>query len=1022
MSGLAASVPPRMRLLLRPAWLLLLVLVLALDCIASVAAPAKAEPSGRLVPRLVVALYDGGEEATVAQTRIHRFAEMPLNFLGYKLSFWDVRRGVPAVEEPEEIAAVISWFSRPIPASAAIHRWLNETSYRGARLIVLDEIGEGDDAEGTAAAAELLDRLGLRSAGSVEVTYRAKVAELDPDIVGFERAVVPPFAPYLKLAPTRGDVETHLALATGSRSDVIIATSTAGGYAGAGYTLFYEANLDRLQWVLNPFEFFRRALGQKRFPVPDTTTLSGRRLYFSHIDGDGWNNLSEVERYRGTGTTSAAVVLNELIAPYPDLPVSVGVIAGDVDETLSGSTAAAPLARKLFALPQVEVASHTYTHPFDWSFFEHYARASEVTLIERHFSDPRSAFQRSVDWMRSLAGKPLQNLAADRFVAFSAAMPRVYMRNPFDLGTEVGKALRLATSLAPEGKPAQLYLWSGEANPFEAALKATRLAGVESMNGGDSRYDAEFPSAAYVPPLARPVGSERQVYAAASNENTYTNDWKGPFFGFSLLSQTLERTERPRRLKPANIYYHMYSGEKPASLAAVRGQLDAARRARLASISSLPLPQDRRRLLLHAHRGDRAIIVADQRPGRAADRPPRRDRRPDRRHGVEQGRDRLDDKGWLALCRSRSRHCRRRRDDGTGLRLGGAQAPPGGQPLAPVAGPARAMPPHRHRPGLRPWRAYLRRPAARPPPHPPHTRGCRAPRVGCRCRHRRHARPRPPSARASAGQLGGHLPAAGAGMNRAGAWPILGAALAVLAASLIFIPGGEERTTMAMRDGRYEEAYGLLKDRDPARLDPDALLGLHRLAVHFGDLGEAASALESYVSARPGDSAALDARVSFYRQSQNETAYLLSLEAAVAAAPSKPRIAELLGAKRMRADVDGERTLLAKAVALGLASEGDMARGGLLLAATGRPGEALALLERLPASYFSTDRQPQLTQLSLLAEREEVARGTALALALLKADPSEARFEILLAALEASPAAARDFRAAAEPLLAAARQ
>jgi hypothetical protein len=259
-------------------------------------------------------------------------------------------------------------------------------------------------------------------------------------------------------------------------------------------------------------------------------------------------------------------------------------------------------------------------------------------------------------------------------------------------------------------------------------------------------------------------------------------------------------------------------------------------------------------------------------------------------------------------------------------------------------------------------------------------------------------------------------------MNRAGAWPILGAALAVMAVSLVFIPGSEERTTMAMRDGRYEEAYGLLKARDPNRLDPDALLGLHRLAVHFGDLAEAASAIETYVSARPGDGAALDARVSFYRQSQNEAAYLASLEAAVTAVPSKPRIAELLGAKRLRADFDGERALVTKAAALGLAGEGDIARGGLLLAAAGRPDEAIALLERLPASYFATDRQPQLTQLALLAERAEVARGAALALSLLKADPSEARFEVLLSALEASPTAAQGFRAAAEPLLANRRQ
>jgi len=45
----------------------------------------------------------------------------------------------------------------------------------------------------------------------------------------------------------------------------------------------------------------------ERLPVPDVTTLDGRRMYFSHIDGDGWNNISEIEGYRETQTTVADV-------------------------------------------------------------------------------------------------------------------------------------------------------------------------------------------------------------------------------------------------------------------------------------------------------------------------------------------------------------------------------------------------------------------------------------------------------------------------------------------------------------------------------------------------------------------------------------------------------------------------------------------------------------------------------------------------------------------------------------------
>ena len=121
--------------------------------------------------------------------------------------------------------------------------------------------------------------------------------------------------------------------------------------------------------------------------------------------------------------------------------------------------------------------------------------------------------------------------------------------------------------------------------PFEAAIAATRVAGVRNINGGDSRLDAEFPSVFYVPPISKPVGGQRQIYSGNSNENTYTNDWTGPYYGFAMLGDTVRNTEAPRRLKPFNIYYHMYSGERESSLAALRTNLNLAR-----SMALIPIP------------------------------------------------------------------------------------------------------------------------------------------------------------------------------------------------------------------------------------------------------------------------------------------------------------------------------------------------------------------------------------------------------------------------------------------------
>ena len=149
------------------------------------------------------------------------------------------------------------------------------------------------------------------------------------------------------------------------RPSVVVATGPGGGFAPHNYTIYYEPNTDRVRWTLNPFTFFtariRRRSGS-RFPMP--RRCPGRRIYFSHIDGDGWNNLTEIEGHREAQRVSAEVIAREAIVPYPDLPVTVGLIAGDVDLELGGNPAGRAIARQLYALPQVEVASHTYTHPY----------------------------------------------------------------------------------------------------------------------------------------------------------------------------------------------------------------------------------------------------------------------------------------------------------------------------------------------------------------------------------------------------------------------------------------------------------------------------------------------------------------------------------------------------------------------------------------------------------------------------------------------------------------------------------
>jgi hypothetical protein len=120
----------------------------------------------------------------------------------------------------------------------------------------------------------------------------------------------------------------------------------------------------------------------------------------------------------------------------------------------------------------------------------------------------------------------------------------------------------------------------------ESVLEAARQAGVRNINGGDTRFDPEFDSYAWVAPLGRQAGGQRQVYSSESNEDTYTNLWNERYFGFRYLRGTLQHTETPVRIKPFNLYYHMYSGEKQASLDAVLSNLLYARSLELAPVAT----------------------------------------------------------------------------------------------------------------------------------------------------------------------------------------------------------------------------------------------------------------------------------------------------------------------------------------------------------------------------------------------------------------------------------------------------
>ncbi|MFN8057628.1 MAG: hypothetical protein U0Q12_21275 [Vicinamibacterales bacterium] len=535
-------------------------------------------PSGhRRQPRAVLALYDGSQVGDIRETSLHRLAEMPLNHLGFVLRYHDIDAGLPTARDLEGVKGVLTWFSTDgMRRPADYLKWACDAIDAGLPFVVLGNVGAAFDENGVSTALPALqaffDHLGLDYEGRwTTTTYAAHYVTQDRAMVAFERPL-PTLVPAFSRVVTRpGDAVSYLSAQLGddpgTRSD-LVTVGRHGAYVAPGYVYYGSRTNNRefRQWLLNPFEFFRLALGTDGEPKLDTSTLSGRRIYYSHIDGDGWRNLTQIEPYKTRFVVSSRVVLEELVRPFPDLPVSIGAIAGDLDPAWHGTRESLTVAREIYALPHVEAAIHTYSHPLDWQF---YAHATDEDEANYHVGEDGVVAEGDVV---AAQGKH--------------AKPRSYTTEPFRIEKEIDGAARYIDGILPPGKHVTVVQWSGNTTPFEAAVAQARRAGLANINGGDTRFDREFPSYAWVAPLGRRVGAELQVYSSNSNENTYTDLWRDRFFGFSFLSRTVRNTGLPRRVKPFNLYYHMYSGERLSSLNAVLANLQFARSLELAPVST----------------------------------------------------------------------------------------------------------------------------------------------------------------------------------------------------------------------------------------------------------------------------------------------------------------------------------------------------------------------------------------------------------------------------------------------------
>jgi polysaccharide biosynthesis protein PelA len=460
----------------------------------------------------------------------HQRAEVVLNYLGLDARYVDASKPLPEPGSRRDVRGVLAWFQSPeaFPDPKPVCRWLSEGLKAGWRVALVGQVGlhakSGLGARLPDECSALLKALGVDYKGTRALDPLALSTVKGGRMLGFERAPDPSEKGIVPVVQAPGDVQARLTFSDKKTSEPV---SITGRGAIALDPFFLYANQDvepqQFRWVVDPFAFFEAAFAARGLPRPDPTTLSGRRVFMTRLDGDGFFNLSEVDRTK----TSGEIFLREFIEKYSDLPFTVSLMAAYYDLALYNDRTSVTLSRRVLAHRNVEPASHGYAHPLVW-------KTGKVALTVPRYS--------------------------------------------YDASKEiVGSAEILAARLLPPGRKIELFQWTGDCLPTDADLAVANGAALLHINGGGGRMDRDYPGYAQLFPLMRPAGEPRQVYSGSYNENEYTELWSARYYGYRDVLETFGNTGAPRRIKPVDVYLHFYSGERYAAVGAVRKVYDWAR-------------------------------------------------------------------------------------------------------------------------------------------------------------------------------------------------------------------------------------------------------------------------------------------------------------------------------------------------------------------------------------------------------------------------------------------------------------
>ncbi|KTD76286.1 bifunctional glycoside hydrolase 114/ polysaccharide deacetylase family protein [Legionella waltersii] len=459
-----------------------------------------------VLPRKILILLDPGDKKDEVNEKAYQPLVFPLQYMGYIPVLWTLGASFPEDINNDDYAGIIAWFNHPVTKyPKQLNEFLLKQLNNRIPIVLFNYLGLPEN-------SSFLTKFGInyskptRSPKAVTQTFFSNIfgfeIQLKANIINFFPLSVSNAKPLVQVTSDNHQIQTAGAI------------TPFGGFILEPYVLG-ELPQGQNRWVIDPFQFLKMALHLPEIPIPDLTTSNGRRMLMIHVDGDGYISRVpwDAEAYPGD------LMLEQIFKKY-QLPITISVIQREFEIIKSNVRAYSHLvkiAKETFALPWVEIATHTYSHPLEW------AKLEEGKENKKYLSYPDEHYR-------------------------------------FNYENEVvGSSTFINENLAPKDKKVRVVLWSGDGMVSIKPLQIVANANLLNLNGMSDLYLPESKSITNLSGLGRFVGGYFQVFSPIANDFVYTDDWTQPLYRFANVIETFKLTESPRRYKLISIYYHFYS-------------------------------------------------------------------------------------------------------------------------------------------------------------------------------------------------------------------------------------------------------------------------------------------------------------------------------------------------------------------------------------------------------------------------------------------------------------------------------